>query len=443
MTDKEKLIAFEKYMRDKGLDEEKIEFNLLVVKLLINRVLVYFNETLETIDSFTFEEFTDMVNLINSELGGRDGIPRMLEAMLELTEFLKINKFIKGGKIAHYKRMFNNPDYYLEKYDRLMGKRDDTKDFIKEITTNNFSKFVIRNCEYVNNYDFKTMILLEKILNDIPLESYEKNEETDIFIKFLIQNNLILFDKNVIEVTKKGRALSRLDIDERYAGILYLMLFKTNWANIVDNSNFDIIKIRDILISIFNKNNEIKINVNEMIRIDEKNSLIEIASERFRLASIEAMTKGGCILDLCFVNMGLIEIRALNGCLIYKTTELGKKVLDSLYKDMIYQMKSRIESINIAIRDKKYEKAEKKIFEFLMIYGGNNIVWDYLGQLLIFNKKYEEAYIVLKNAYESSSKRGSAVKTMLYHLVLVARKLKLKEEVEIYETKLSNLDRVK
>ncbi|WDC84109.1 hypothetical protein PL321_17855 [Caloramator sp. mosi_1] len=174
------------------------------------------------------------------------------------------------------------------------------------------------------------------------------------------------------------------------------MLFRTNWANIVDNLNFDIIKIRDILISIFNKNDQVKINVNEMIRIDEKNSLIEIASERFRLASIEAMTKGGCVLDLSFVNMGLIEIKAYNGCLMYNATELGKKVLNYLYKDMVYQMKSRIENINISIRDKNYDRAEKKILEFLMIYGGNNIVWDYLAQLLIFNKRYEEAYIVLK-----------------------------------------------
>ncbi|GFR34966.1 tetratricopeptide repeat protein [Thermobrachium celere] len=438
MTDKEKLIAFEKYMREKGIDEDTIKFNLLVVKLLINRVLFYFQESLETIDSFTFEEFTDMVNMIDIEFGGREGIPKMLNAMLELTEFLKVNKFIKGGKIAHYKRMFSNVEYYLEKYDRLTGKRDDTKEFIKEITTNSFSKFVIKNCEYVNNYDFKTMILLEKILNDIPLEAYEKNEETDLFMKFLIQNNLITIEKNTLEVTKKGRALSRLDIDDRYAGILYLMLFKTNWASIVDNINFDITKIRDILISIFSKKTEVKINVNEMIKIDEKNSIVEIASDRFRLASIEAMTKGGCILDLCFVNMGLVEIKAVNGCLIYRATELGKKVFESLYKDMISDIKYNIEIINNAIRDKNYDRAEKKIFEYLMIYGGNNIVWDYLAQLLIFNKKYDEAYIVLKNAYENSSKRGNAVKTILYHLVLVARKLKLKEEVEFYEGKLSN-----
>lgn len=54
MTDKEKVIAFEKYMREKGLDEETIKYNLLVVKLLISRVLLYFQETLETIDSFYF-----------------------------------------------------------------------------------------------------------------------------------------------------------------------------------------------------------------------------------------------------------------------------------------------------------------------------------------------------------------------------------------------------
>ncbi|MCX7950576.1 MAG: hypothetical protein N2594_01325 [Clostridiales bacterium] len=441
MTDKEKVIAFEKYMREKGLDEETIKYNLLVVKLLISRVLLYFQETLETIDSFTFEEFTDMVSVIDSDLGGREGIPKILDAMMELTEFLKQNKFIKGGKIAHYKRMFNNVDYYLEKYDRLTGKRDDTKDFIKEITSNSFSSFVIKNCEDVNNYGFKTMILLEKILNDIPLEDYEKNEETEIFIKFLIYNNLVHYEKDVLEITKKGRALSRLDIDERYAGILYLMLFKTNWSLIVGNDNFDISKIKGILTSIFYNKEDVVINVKELIKVEEKNSIIEIATPRFRLASIEAMAKGGLILDLCFVNMGLLELSAKDGQLIYKATKLGKEIYKNLYKDVLYEIKNKIEFISSIIRDKKYEKAESKIFEFLMIYGGNNVVWDYLGQIFMIYKKYEEAYTVLKYAYDTSSKRGKAVKTILYHLVLVARKLKLTDEIEAYEEKLTGFER--
>lgn len=441
MTDKEKVIAFEKYMREKGLDENTIKYNLLVVKLLISRVLFYFQETLETIDSFTFEEFTDMIGVIDSELGGRDGIPKMLSAMMELTEFLKQNKFIKGGKIAHYKRMFNNVDYYLEKYDRLTGKRDDTKDFIKEIISNSFSSFVIKNCEDVNNYGFKTMILLEKILNDIPLEDYEKNEETEIFIKFLIYNNLVHYDKDVLEITKKGRALSRLDIDERYAGILYLMLYKTNWSLIVGNDNFDISKIKGILTTIFYNKDDIRINVKELMKVEEKNSIIEIATPRFRLASIEAMAKGGLVLDLCFVNMGLLELSARDGQLIYKATKLGKEVYKNLYKDVLYEIKNKIEFISSIIRDRKYEKAESKIFEFLMIYGGNNVVWDYLGQIFMIYKKYEEAYTVLKYAYDTSSKRGKAVKTILYHLVLVARKLKLNDEIEAYEAKLTGLER--
>lgn len=441
MTDKEKVIAFEKYMREKGLEEETIKYNLLVVKLLISRVLLYFQETLETIDSFTFEEFTDMVSVIDSDLGGREGIPKILDAMMELTEFLKQNKFIKGGKIAHYKRMFNNVDYYLEKYDRLTGKRDDTKDFIKEITSNSFSSFVIKNCEDVNNYGFKTMILLEKILNDIPLESYEKNEETEIFIKFLIYNNLVHYEKDVLEITKKGRALSRLDIDERYAGILYLMLFKTNWSLIVGNDNFDISKIKGILTSIFYNKEDVVINVKELIKVEEKNSIIEIATPRFRLASIEAMAKGGLILDLCFVNMGLLELSAKDGQLIYKATKLGKEIYKNLYKDVLYEIKNKIEFISSIIRDRKYEKAESKIFEFLMIYGGNNVVWDYLGQIFMIYKKYEEAYTVLKYAYDTSSKRGKAVKTILYHLVLVARKLKLTDEIEAYEEKLTGFER--
>ena len=116
MTDKEKLMAFEKYMRDAGYDKDTIEFNLKVVKLLINRVLFFFQESLETIDSFCFEEFTDMITMIDSEFGGRDGISKILDAMMVLTEFLKVNKLIKGGKIAYYKKMFSDVNYYLDKF---------------------------------------------------------------------------------------------------------------------------------------------------------------------------------------------------------------------------------------------------------------------------------------------------------------------------------------
>lgn len=338
--------------------------------------------------------------------------------------------------------MFSNVDYYLEKYDRITGRRDDTKDFIKEITKNSFSTFVAKSCEDINNYDFKTMILLEKILNDIPLEEDEKGQDTDIFLKFLEENNLINIQGNMIEVTKKGRALSRLDIDERYSGILYLILYKTNWSKILDDENFKISKIKSILTSIFYQKDEIVINVKELMKINQRDSLIEIASERFRLASIEAMIKGGTILDLCFIDMGLIELSASNGVLIYKATKLGKAIYKYIYKEMLYDIKNEIEFINQVVKNKKYDVAERKLFELLMIYGGNNVVWDYLAQIFMMNKKYQEAFTILKYAYDTSSKRGKTVKTILYHLVLVARKLKLEKELDFYETKLINMDKI-
>ncbi|MDF2673848.1 MAG: hypothetical protein K0R09_2113, partial [Clostridiales bacterium] len=69
MTEKEKLLMFEKYMRDKNYSEERIRYNLMVVECLISQVLIVFEQGLESIDTYSFEEFTDMTKTIDEKLG--------------------------------------------------------------------------------------------------------------------------------------------------------------------------------------------------------------------------------------------------------------------------------------------------------------------------------------------------------------------------------------
>jgi TolA-binding protein len=113
-----------------------------------------------------------------------------------------------------------------------------------------------------------------------------------------------------------------------------------------------------------------------------------------------------------------------------------------MMKDFTWYMKTDIESIGYLIKNKKYDKAEQSIMEYISNYGDNIIVWDYWGQILLLKKDYENAYIVLKHAYEVSSKKGKGAKTALYHLVLCCRKLKLFDDIESYEQKLQGLEKV-
>lgn len=447
MNDKEKLIEFEKYMREKSINVEDIKYNIKVVNLLINEVLYIFKQNIENIDTYSFEEFTDMVGVIDKELGGREGITKLLNAMQELTEFLKINKLIKGGKIAYYKRMFSNTNYYIDKYDMMTGKKDDSRSFIKKVLTNKFSSYAIKLVDEINIYDFDTLNKIDKLLNDIPFGAHEMNDETMLIRCMLIDLNF-LDDKNgQIETTKRGRTFSRLSIEEKFGALVYLMFNCVDWENVIRinkflNANIDFTKFLNVITSIFNKKREIAFNFESMKNIDEESMLVEISSDRFRIARAESMTCGMQLMDICFVGMGIIDFNTNEkGEIVYTTTECGHSILKFMYNECAWHMKIEIEGIGNLIKNKKFDDAEVAIIDFLSVFGENIIIWSYLGQLLMLKKQYRYAYTVLKHAYENSSKRGKSAKTVLYYLVMCCRKLKLKEDIKNYEIKLQTIEK--
>ncbi|QCX32527.1 hypothetical protein FDN13_01800 [Caloramator sp. E03] len=372
MTDKEKLMAFEKYMRDVGYDKDTIDFNLKVVKLLINKVLFFFQESLETIDSFCFEEFTDMITMIDSEFGGRDGISKMLDAMMVLTEFLKVNKFIKGGKIAYYKKMFSDVNYYLDKYDRLTGRKDDSKEFIKEITTNRFASSVVRIVEDVNVYDFETIDLIDRILNDVPIS--EKNENVDVLKSILCYLKLLEQKNSHYEATKKGRCLSRLPAEERYAAILNLLLYYVNWNFLkIDDIDIDL-NFRDVVstfASIFKDKKELIVDINELLNVNQDEILIEMSKDVFRIAKAESMPFSQYFVDICFKGMGLLDVtQDENNVFTYSTNDFGQNIFKAIYNESISDIKLELEIIGLDIRKRNdYDNIEKKLIKFISTYG--------------------------------------------------------------------------
>lgn len=446
MTDSEKIMMFSKFMRDKKYSEEKVKYNLHVVNLLVSQVLFIFEQSLENIDTYCFEEFTDMVVLIDEELGGRDGIPKILEAMQELTEFLKVNKLIKGGKIAHYKRMFTDVKHYLDKYDMMTGRKDDTKEYIKSLLSDNFGFNVIKLVEDVNVYGFKTLDKIDKLLNDIPLSKREL-EDASIIKALLIDLNLLEEKGGQIDTTKKGRAISRLTAEERYGAIASLLFYRANWDSVFMLKPMEqAIGFREILhiiSSIFYKQKEVSISIDDFKKLNEEDILIEISKERFRIAKVEAHPFGYKIMDICFVGMGLLNIKSSDrGEVIYSATPLGENIFKVIFNQVSWFMRQELEGIKYLIKNKNYDEAEIDLLKFISTYGGNIVVWDYLGQLLLLKKSYKFAYSVLKYGYENSSKRGRAAKSALYHLVLCCRSLKLKDDVENYEKLLQKIEKV-
>lgn len=448
MTDKEKIMLFEKHMRDKSLGEKEIKFNLMVVDSLVNQVLFYFQEGLETIDTYCFEEFTDMISTIDQKFGGRDGIPKILNAMMELTECLKQHRLIKGGKIAHYKRMFSNVNYYIDKYDMMTGRKDDTKEFIKQLSTNTLSPVIIKVIEDMNVYGFITMEIIEKILNDVPFDMKEIEDEVELIKCILVNLKLIEQKGNSLETTKKGRAFSRLSIEERYAGLFYLFDCIVNWEEIgVDFGNPDekvsFRKISYVFSSIFSKKNEVVVSLCNLKDIKEQSIIIEISSERFRIARLESMVFGNTILTVCFEGMGLFKRDISNeGELVYRVTQIGTEIFKILNRSSRFFNNLEINNIGWLIQNRKYDEAEGAILEYLATFGESNIAYDYLGQLLMIKKEYKHAYEVLKYAYEKSSKRGKTVKSLLYHLVLCCQKLKYKSDIDNYQGQLQVMGKV-
>jgi hypothetical protein len=438
-------MAYENYLRTKKMDDENVKYHLLVVRLLSSEVLVYFSEQLNTIDNYCFEEFTDKVNIINDKLGGREGIPRMLDSLLEFTEFLKQTRLIKGGKIAYYKRMFSDKVGCLDKYDRMTGKKDDSKEYIRSLVNTRFCSKVLEIVEDVNLYEFPTMNLVEKIINDVPMDKGEDDENAALLKGILDGAGFIQLKNGAVDITKKGRAFSRLDIDERYAILLHLLISRSNWDHTLWSHDRRIsVEEFDSLIgafsSVFSKNKELVIDMGIIKDFNSENAAIEIAKDRFRIARAEALSYGSIIIDMAFSGMGLIEISiGRGGDLIYRPSSFGSKVFYAIYIENSYGLKSSMDIIGIMIKRKEYERAEAEILNYLCTYGSSIVLWNYLGQLYLIKKEYKCAYNVLKYAYENSSKRGKAAKSVLYHLVLCCRKLNLKEDVESYEGKLQSM----
>jgi len=445
LTDKEIIMAYENYLRTKGIDDEDVKYHLLVVKLISSEVLVYFNEHLNTIDSYCFEEFTDKINLIDDKLGGREGIPRMLDSLLEFTEFLKQAKLIKGGKIAYYKRMFSDKAGCFDKYDRMTGKKDDSKEYVRSLVNTRFCLKVLDIVEDVNLYDFKTMTIIDKIINDVPMDKNEDDENVALLKGILDAAGFIQLKNGTVDITKRGRAFSRLNIDERYALLLYMLTNSSYWEHALWNydrriSTDEFNSFMGAFSSVFSKSKELVIDMGTIKDLNSENAAIEISKDKFRIARAEALPYGGTIVDIAFSGMGLLDITiGRGGELIYRPSSFGMKVFYAIYIENSYGIKNCMDIIGLMIKRKEYERAEAEILNYLCTYGGSIILWNYLGQLYLIKKQYKSAYNVLKYAYENSSKRGKAAKSVLYHLVLCCRKLNLKEDIESYEGKLQSM----
>lgn len=180
-----------------------------------------------------------------------------------------------------------------------------------------------------------------------------------------------------------------------------------------------------MIVSMFYKTKELNINYDNIKKINSENSIIESSTDEFRMTKIENIHENKLIFNICFINMGLVEVsKCGKNSTTYNVTDLGQKIFNILYYDVAWDIRNIIDTIGYEIKNKSYSDAEKEIIKYLNVYGGNTAVWDYFGQILLVQRKYKYAYKILKYGYEKSSKRGKASKAALYHLVLCCRKLK-------------------
>lgn len=448
MNDKEIILSYENYMRSKNMQEETIEYNLKVIRMFSQEVLYYFEQHLNTIDNYSFEEFTDMVSLIDEKLGGRDGICSMLNTFMHFTEFLKIKKLIKGGKIAYYKRMFSNAQYYLDKYDMMTGKRDDSKEYVKNLLSKDFVMKTIRYADEINLYGFTTLEMVDKIINDVPFGKKEMSFKVDILKIVLECVGLVDIKDGVVETTKRGRVISRLTVEERYAVIMYLIMDNVLWNSVYEryggfNDWVEFDSIIGIFSSIFYKQKEVSIDSYEIRQLDQYSTPIRFANDKFRIIKCESNIAGSTMIDLCLEGMGLLKVSSMdNGDIIYETTEFGNRIFTLLYSSNLWSIKLKMKAITSYVKSREYDKAEKEIIKFVSVYGGNTVLWDYLGQIYLIKRNYKDAYSILRYAYETCSSNGHSAKAILYHLVLCCRKLKLKTDIEAYEEKLQIIERI-
>jgi hypothetical protein len=257
--------------------------------------------------------------------------------------------------------MFSDLNYYLDKYDMMTGRKDDTKEYIKTITTNRFSASIIKIADETNVYDFDTLEKIEKILNDVPFENKELNDEIKL-IKCILTDLRLFEEKNgAMETTKKGRALSRLTAEERYGALIYLILYNVDWINVmrlyINNTyEIDFKSIINILSSIFRKGKEIIVNVDSLKGLNEENILLEVSSDRFRIARIESMPLGHMLLNICFVGMGLLEMQVQTDAnVIYRTNGFGQQIFMIIFNEHTWEMKNEKESIRYLIKNRKYD----------------------------------------------------------------------------------------
>lgn len=427
MSSKSIMSLFNEYMQNQKIDKTIIDFNIKVIELLSINVLIPQNKDLDNIDIYAFEEFTDLVDIIDSELQGREGIVLILNAMLILTEFLKTEKYIKGGKIAYYRRIFTNTDYYIDKYESIKGKKDNVKEFIRRVTKNRLSYNLIRLLENVNVNSYKTIKDVEEILGEESI-----NENSSIIIEILKCINLIEQKGKKTVVSKRGRALLRLEPEERYSAIFYSFLYEINW---LETSNANISSTNEaiaILSSVFIRSNYICVNGHKPLNNIHP---LNYSKDSIRLESFLKDNGNRVIFEVLFLNMGIIKKETKKESDMYYVTEFGRNILKLIYGENEGYLKSNIDRIRLLIKEKNYKSVEIEIIKFIRIFGESTIMWDYLGQMLIIRKEYKEAYKILSHAYDTSIKTGRIAKQTLSHLIICCRRLEFNNEEEMYGKK--------
>ncbi len=423
MSSTNTITLFKEYMEEKNFSKNIIEYNIKVVSLLYKKVLLPQNKELYSIDIYTFEEFTDMVDIIDKDLSGRSGIIKILEAMLILTEFLKNNKMIKGGKIAYYRRIFTNTSYYIEKYDNIKGKKDDIKQFIKKVTKNKLSYQFLRILDEVNVNEFDT---IKEIIQILDTENYENSNSN--LVKALQNIGFIKFKNNNIHLDKRGRAILRLECEEKYVAILYSLIYEANWNRILGKQDINIYEIISILATCFMRNDCLKLS-----NCSKYNNILDSLNDNIRFFNLIKHRENEEIFNYVFLNMGIIQYKYINNERVYFATKFGKNILTLLYKENQWFIREKLNEVTSSIKQKNIYEIEEKSVNFIKIFGENSIILDYIGQIYILKKEYKIAYDILIYAYEISSRQGKNAKKILSHIITCCKKLEFIKEEKLYE----------
>ncbi|MEG0128797.1 MAG: hypothetical protein RSA01_00160 [Clostridium sp.] len=421
--------GFRSYMEGINLEKSQVDYNIKVMRTFLNTVLSPQGKDLDSIDIYAFEEFTDLTEVIDNDLGGKSGIGLILDAFLNLTEYLKINKIIKGGKIAYYRRIFTNKEYYLDKYEAIKGKKDGTREYIRKITKNRISQNIVRVLEDINTNEIKLLRDIENVLD----EEYE-NEAAPEVIDLLKSIEFITYKGKRMVTTKKGRAILRLEPEERYAGILYAFIYEAIWFDSIKLDKPYILKAISSVSSIFQLDEDINI-LN--YSIDEEGYLV-VCNNSYRLSRFLESSRNKLIFDVLFVGLGMVK--KVNDQ-TYSLTLIGSIILKLLSSESEAYLKYRLKRIDTLLKNKNYSNLESEILDFIVVFGESSTMIDYLGQILILKSKYKDAYKVLSYGYERAEMKSSRAKKILTHLIICCRKLEFKGEEGNYTKKLNLIDK--